>query len=60
MICHNYTFRLQGTSDLDTICVTIKDYNVDYEHLRPHIRFSLLNQILYRVVGEYLIALDSR
>lgn len=55
-------FRLTnlGSPDLETICVTINDYHTDYEHLRPHIRFSLLNEIYYKIVGEYIIAMDSR
>lgn len=48
------------TADLETVCVTVGDYSTDYEHLRPHIRFSLLREILYKVVAEYLIAMESR
>ncbi|KAI6192027.1 Proable exocyst complex component Sec6 [Aphelenchoides bicaudatus] len=51
---------MMGTSDLDTICVTIRDYYMDYERLRPHIRFLVLNEIYYKVVGEYVIAMDSQ
>jgi hypothetical protein len=53
-------FRLLGSSDLGTICATINDYHSDYKHLRPHIRFVLLSDILYKVVSEFLIAIESR
>lgn len=49
-----------GSSDLPTIIITITDFDLDYKHLRPHIRFSLLNEILYKVVSEYLIAMESK
>ena len=45
---------------MDTVCETIRDYCTDYERLRPHIRFLVLNEIHYKVVGEYIIAMDSR
>ena len=49
-----------GTEDRDVICMTILDYNCDYSHLRPHIRLTLVEELLYKVVGEYIIAIDSR
>uniref|UniRef100_A0A914BVA9 Exocyst complex component 3 n=1 Tax=Acrobeloides nanus TaxID=290746 RepID=A0A914BVA9_9BILA len=51
---------LIGSYDLETICITIADYHNDYRHLRPHIRIALLKDLLYKVVGEFLIAIDNR
>jgi hypothetical protein len=51
---------MMGSSDLDTICVTIHDYHSDYKHIRPHIQFTVLKEIMYKVVGEFIIAIDSR
>lgn len=61
-----------GSSDLETICLSnltliynpfpaITDYHDnDYRHLRPHIRIALLKELLYKVVGEFIIAIDNR
>uniref|UniRef100_A0A914CXN7 Exocyst complex component 3 n=1 Tax=Acrobeloides nanus TaxID=290746 RepID=A0A914CXN7_9BILA len=51
---------LIGSNDLETICITIADYHNDYRHLRPHIRIALLKELLYKVVGEFVIAIDNR
>uniref|UniRef100_A0A914Z9C5 Exocyst complex component Sec6 n=1 Tax=Panagrolaimus superbus TaxID=310955 RepID=A0A914Z9C5_9BILA len=51
---------LMGSEDRDTICITIMDYFDDYQHLRPHIRFVLLEELLFKVVGEYIVAINDR
>lgn len=38
----------------------ITDYHNDYIHLRSNIRYLLLKEILYKVIGEYLIAIDLK
>lgn len=55
-----FNFRLIGTADLETICVTVSDYFDDYKHLRPHIFYNLMKEILYKVVAEFIIGIDSR
>lgn len=40
--------------------MTLMDYNVDHTHLRPHIRCALLMEMQYRILGEYMIAVDNR
>lgn len=45
---------------LGTICETVSDYNTDYSHLRPQIQFTVLKEVMYKVVCEYLIAIDSK
>uniref|UniRef100_A0A915EHY8 Exocyst complex component 3 n=1 Tax=Ditylenchus dipsaci TaxID=166011 RepID=A0A915EHY8_9BILA len=51
---------LMGSADLETICVTTADYHSDYKRLRPHIEYMLIKEILYKVVSEYVIAIDLR
>ncbi|VDK45758.1 unnamed protein product [Anisakis simplex] len=51
---------LLGSSAVETICMTLMDYDGDHKHLRPHIRCALLMEMQYRVIGEYLIAIDNR
>ncbi|OZC07540.1 exocyst complex component 3 family protein [Onchocerca flexuosa] len=51
---------LSGSSALETICITIADYYSDHKHLRPHIRCALLMEIQYKIIGEYMIGIDSR
>ncbi|KAI6224334.1 Proable exocyst complex component Sec6 [Aphelenchoides fujianensis] len=52
---------LMGKEDpLGTICETVSDYNTDYSHLRPQIQFTVLKEVMYKVVCEYLIAIDSK
>uniref|UniRef100_A0A9J2PAF8 Exocyst complex component Sec6 n=1 Tax=Ascaris lumbricoides TaxID=6252 RepID=A0A9J2PAF8_ASCLU len=51
---------LSGSSAVETICMTLMDYNVDHTHLRPHIRCALLMEMQYRILGEYMIAVDNR
>ncbi|KAI6209857.1 Proable exocyst complex component Sec6 [Aphelenchoides besseyi] len=45
---------------LGVICETVTDYNRDYCHLRPQIQFTVLKEVMYKIVAEYLIAIDSR
>lgn len=50
-----------GSTDLDTIFITITDYYLnDYKHLRAPIRYSLIKEILYKIVGEFIIGVESR
>ncbi|VDM46063.1 unnamed protein product [Toxocara canis] len=51
---------LCGSSAVETICMTLMDYHVDHAHLRPHIRCALLMEMQYRILGEYMIAIDNR
>ncbi|KAI6231988.1 Proable exocyst complex component Sec6 [Aphelenchoides besseyi] len=45
---------------LGVICETVTDYNRDYCHLRTQIQFTVLKEVMYKIVAEYLIAIDSR
>uniref|UniRef100_A0A0K0EMI9 Exocyst complex component 3 n=1 Tax=Strongyloides stercoralis TaxID=6248 RepID=A0A0K0EMI9_STRER len=49
-----------GSGALETICITIIDYNNDYKHLRPHIRSILLQELQYKLCGEYLYGIENR
>ncbi|KHJ75712.1 hypothetical protein OESDEN_24672 [Oesophagostomum dentatum] len=40
--------------------MTVQDYYVDHRHLRPATRCALLMDLQFRIVGEYLKAIDSR
>lgn len=40
--------------------MTVEDYYSEYLHLRPHIRLALIKEIVYKLIGEYLVAIDSR
>ena len=51
---------LKGSEDRETICMTILDYYHDYQHLRAHIRYALLEELLFKIVGEYIIAIDGK
>ncbi|KAJ1357703.1 Exocyst complex component S6 [Parelaphostrongylus tenuis] len=51
---------LVGCSATETICITIQDYYVDHRHLRPATRCALFMDLQFRIVGEYLKAIDSR
>uniref|UniRef100_A0A7E4UXX1 Exocyst complex component Sec6 n=1 Tax=Panagrellus redivivus TaxID=6233 RepID=A0A7E4UXX1_PANRE len=51
---------LMGSDDRDTICITIADYFEDYCHIRPHLRVTLIEELMYKVVGEYIIAINER
>ncbi|RCN49296.1 hypothetical protein ANCCAN_04546, partial [Ancylostoma caninum] len=51
---------LVGCSATETICMTVQDYYADHCHLRPATRCSLLMDLQFRIVGEYLKAIDSR
>uniref|UniRef100_A0A0N5AZF8 Exocyst complex component Sec6 n=1 Tax=Syphacia muris TaxID=451379 RepID=A0A0N5AZF8_9BILA len=51
---------LTGSSAVETICMTIADYYMDYKHLRSHICCALMVEIQYRVIGEFIIAIDNR
>ncbi|CAD5213132.1 unnamed protein product [Bursaphelenchus okinawaensis] len=51
---------LRGSTDLGTITCTIQDYYNDYRHLRTHIRLTLIKEIAYKILGEYLMAIESR
>lgn len=55
-----HIFRFTGSSAVETICMTVADYYNDHKHLRPHIRCALLMEIQYKIVGEYMIGIDSR
>lgn len=52
--------RLRGSSDLGTICLTVQDYYNDYIHLRPHIRLTLIREIAFKLIGEYVRAIGNR
>ncbi|VDO87130.1 unnamed protein product [Haemonchus placei] len=49
-----------GCSAPETICMTVQDYYADHRHLRPATRCALLMDLQFRIVGEYLKAIDSR
>ncbi|ETN81199.1 hypothetical protein NECAME_08679 [Necator americanus] len=51
---------LVGCSAPETICMTVQDYFADHRHLRPATRCALLMDLQFRIVGEYLKAIDSR
>ncbi|VDP28353.1 unnamed protein product [Heligmosomoides polygyrus] len=51
---------LVGCSATETICITVQDYYADHRHLRPATRCALLMDLQFRIVGEYLKAIDSR
>ncbi|EYC08519.1 hypothetical protein Y032_0065g3594 [Ancylostoma ceylanicum] len=51
---------LVGCSAPETICMTVQDYYADHRHLRPATRCALLMDLQFRIVGEYLKAIDSR
>uniref|UniRef100_A0A0N4ZTF8 Exocyst complex component Sec6 n=1 Tax=Parastrongyloides trichosuri TaxID=131310 RepID=A0A0N4ZTF8_PARTI len=51
---------INDSSFIDTICITIVDYNSDYKHLRPHICRKLLEELQYKLCGEYLISIENR
>ncbi|WKX93298.1 hypothetical protein Q1695_010944 [Nippostrongylus brasiliensis] len=51
---------LVGCSATETICMTVQDYYADHRHLRPATRCALLMDLQFRIVGEYLKAIDSR
>lgn len=49
-----------GSADLETICITVADYHSDHKHLRTHMLCALLKEVLYKIVGEFAIGIDSR
>ncbi|KAL3116152.1 hypothetical protein niasHT_002276 [Heterodera trifolii] len=51
---------LLGSADLDTICITIADYYRDYRHLRFGTRYTLLNELLFKLIAEFIIGLETR
>jgi hypothetical protein len=51
---------LLGSTDLETICITVADYFNDYKHLRVHIRYALMKELMFKVVAEFLIGIDVR
>jgi exocyst complex component 3 len=51
---------LLGSTDLETVCITVADYYNDYSHLRMHIRFALLKELMFKIVAEFLIGIESR
>uniref|UniRef100_A0A914I8A8 Exocyst complex component 3 n=1 Tax=Globodera rostochiensis TaxID=31243 RepID=A0A914I8A8_GLORO len=51
---------LLGSADLDTICITLADYYRDYRHLRVGTRFTLLNELLFKLISEFIIGLETR
>ncbi|CAI4232738.1 unnamed protein product [Auanema sp. JU1783] len=51
---------LVGSSSCETICMTLSDYFLDHRHLRPNARGALLADLHFRIVGEYLRAIDKR
>uniref|UniRef100_A0A914P336 Exocyst complex component Sec6 n=1 Tax=Panagrolaimus davidi TaxID=227884 RepID=A0A914P336_9BILA len=51
---------LMGSEGRDTICITLIDYFDNYQHLRPHIRIVLLEELLSKVLGEYIVAINDR
>ncbi|KAK0428448.1 hypothetical protein QR680_010811 [Steinernema hermaphroditum] len=51
---------LDSRESIGTIVLTVKDYYEDHQHLRPQVRSLLLMDMQYKVVGEYLIAIDAR
>jgi hypothetical protein len=51
---------LMGSADLETVCITITDYYNDYRHLRVHIRYALMKDLLFKVVAEFLIGIETR
>ncbi|PIO75775.1 hypothetical protein TELCIR_02160 [Teladorsagia circumcincta] len=40
--------------------MTVQDYYADHRHLRPATRCALLMDLQFRIVGEYLKAIDTR
>ncbi|CAI5442024.1 unnamed protein product [Caenorhabditis angaria] len=51
---------LVGSAALETICMTISDYHHDHKHLRPVTRCALLMDLQFRIVSEYLKAIEQR
>ncbi|CAB3411296.1 unnamed protein product [Caenorhabditis bovis] len=51
---------LMGCASLETICMTITDYHNDHRHLRPVTRSVLLMDLQFRIVSEYLKAIEQR
>ncbi|CAD6198531.1 unnamed protein product [Caenorhabditis auriculariae] len=51
---------LVGCAALETICMTIHDYWLDHRHLRASTRCVLLMDLQFRIVGEYLKAMETR
>lgn len=49
-----------GSADFETICITVADYHSDHKHLRTHMLCALLKELLYKIVGEFAIGIDSR
>ncbi|CAL2033431.1 unnamed protein product [Caenorhabditis brenneri] len=51
---------LTGSAALETICMTISDYYHDHKHLRPVTRSALLMDLQFRIVSEYLKAIETK
>ncbi|CAI2325553.1 unnamed protein product [Caenorhabditis sp. 36 PRJEB53466] len=51
---------LTGSAALETICMTISDYYHDHKHLRPVTRAALLMDLQFRIVSEYLKAIETK
>ncbi|CAJ0950750.1 unnamed protein product, partial [Mesorhabditis belari] len=51
---------LQSTAAIETICMTIHDYYGDHRHLRPFILLALMSELQYKVVAEYLKAVETK
>ena len=45
---------------MDTVCITIEDYNQDFVHLKDRYYNTLMDKIKTKVCVEYLKALVSR
>ena len=58
--CLCLLLRMQGTTCLDTICITIEDYCQDFVHLRDRYYEMLLKKTQIRVAKEYYRALFAR
>ncbi|VDD94641.1 unnamed protein product [Enterobius vermicularis] len=57
---HLSEILLSGCPAVEVICMTLVDYYMDYKHLKPHICCALMLEIQYRIVGEFIVAIDSR
>ncbi|ULU07000.1 hypothetical protein L3Y34_018646 [Caenorhabditis briggsae] len=51
---------LIGSAAPETICMTISDYYHDHKHLRPVTRSALLMDLQFRIVSEYLKAIETK
>ena len=45
---------------VDTICITLEDYNQDFVHLKPRYYDSLMVQAQHKILLDYLKALMGK